>query len=102
MRVEPQHHWVAGIEIRPNLCTEVGDLIRWHVHDFPHMTMVTRGKWLMRRRRLPDCLLASAGLSAGHFPDWVEIPAGVEHEFEVLETERGVAALTCLWAGGIK
>jgi len=102
MRIEPVHWWCAGIEIRPNLCTAVGDEITWHVHDHPHMTMVTRGRWLMCVRDGEERELASSSLGGGHVHEWAEIGAGVFHAFRVLELESGVAALTCLWPGGVK
>ena len=102
MRIEPTHYWTAGIEIRPNICTAVGDRIDWHSHTFSHMTMVTRGKWLMRLKDGTERVLASAALGQGLFNEWYEVPGDTEHYFEVLELEGNVAALTCLWAGGIK
>ena len=46
--------------------------------------------------------LASSSLGGGHVHEWAEIGAGVFHAFRVLELESGVAALTCLWPGGVK
>ena len=101
MRIEPVHYWCAGVEIRPNLCTEVGDEIARHVHDHPHMTMATKGRWLMTRDdRVQE--LASASLSGGHVNEWAEIGSGIWHSFRVLELEGGVAALMCLWPGGVR
>ena len=56
----------------------------------------------MRVRGGDERELASSPLGDGLVHEWAEISAGVEHAFRVLELENGVAALMCLWAGGIK
>lgn len=56
----------------------------------------------MRLKDGTERVLASAALGQGLFNEWYEVPGDTEHYFEVLELEGNVAALTCLWAGGIK
>jgi hypothetical protein len=108
-RIEPVHYWASGIEIRPNLCTQIGDRIEGHVHDHPHLTLVARGRWIMRRARTQEGLaeaapeiVASAAAGGGALPAWIDIPAGMWHAFEVLALENGVASLLCLWPGGVR
>lgn len=108
-RIEPVHYWAAGIEIRPNLCTEVGDRIAAHVHGHPHLTLVARGRWRMRRALSREALadaapeeIASAAMGGGALPAWIEIPAAMWHAFEVAALENGVASLLCLWPGGVR
>ena len=99
-RIEPEHFWLAGIEIRPNIFTEVGDRIDYHAHAFPHLTQVWAGRF---RELKTGKEYASVALNrGGELERRLVIEAGTEHAFEVLELENGVAVLECLWPAGVK
>lgn len=108
-RLEPIHQWVAGIEIRPNIFNEIGDVLPCHVHDHPHLTLVSRGSFRMWRALTESGLsnaepeiIGSAAMTGAALPSWIEIPASMYHSFEVVKLENGCAAMLCLWAGGVK
>lgn len=100
MRNEPVHYWVAGIEFRANICDAVGDRILMHKHGHAHATLITRGRFRLTLDGTSR-IVASAAMDGGAMPAWFEIPAGTEHEFEVVALENGCAALVCLWPGGV-
>lgn len=95
--------------MRPNLFNEVGDVLPAHVHDHPHMTFISRGKFRMFRATTQEGLAAakaeiigSAAMTGAALPSFFEIPGGVWHRFEVDALENGCAALLCMWAGEVK
>lgn len=105
-RIEPVHWSILGWEIRPNICTAVGDVIDFHVHSHDHLSLVWRGRWKVTEIS-PDGeeterFLASCGLGGGVEESRIPILAGWKHRFDVLELEGGVAVLECLWPEGVK
>lgn len=104
MRIEPQHFRIGPWQVRPNLCTEVGDPIHYHVHDTGHLTLIRRGRWRLKTIRSDGKEtveeLASAALGQEVLREWVWIEAGDRHEFVLLETERGTGALWCMLLDG--
>jgi hypothetical protein len=101
MRLEPRHFRIGEWEVRPNLCTEVGDTIPYHAHKGGHLTLIRRGRWLLRTGDEAE-EVASPALGNDVLREWVYIEAGDTHGFELLELEKGVGALWCLWPEGVK
>lgn len=100
MRIEPRHFRIGEWEVRPNLVTEVGDTIPYHAHTHGHLTLIRRGRWLLRTGDKSE-QVASPALSDDILREWVYIAAGSVHEFTLLELEKGTGALWCLWPEGV-
>lgn len=98
MRIDPVHFRIGEWEVRPNLCTAVGDVIPYHAHTHGHLTLIRRGRWRLNGSQE----LASPALSNDVLGEWVYIEAGERHSFELLELEKGVGALWCLWPEGVR
>lgn len=99
-RIEPRHYKIGNWEIRPNICTAVGDKIEMHRHNHDHLTLCWRGRFRYRNGNEVG-EIASVSLGAGVNESRLLIRADAEHEFEVLELEGGTAVLECLWPEGI-
>lgn len=99
-------------EVARNRVSEVGDVIHYHGHAFDHPTIIRLGRWRLRTRvkigvahgqrlwRESEQELSSPGLSGDLLPEFAHIAAGDEHEFTLLDLERGRGELWCLWPNG--